>query len=65
MCMLEEKVCMEAEIVFADGTVFSTGGALTTPYSDGVVNLSCGWGAAIDINAVERIVLGELVLWER
>jgi len=63
--MLEEKVCMEAEIVFADGTVFSTGGALTTPYSDGVVNLSCGWGAAIDINAVERIVLGELVLWER
>lgn len=62
--MLEEKVCIEAEIIFDDGSVFSTGGALTTPYSDGVVNLSCGWGAAIDINAVERIVLGDLILWE-
>jgi len=62
--MLEEKVCIESEIIFADGSRFSTGGALTTPYSDGVVNLSCGWGKAIDIYAVERIVLGDLVLWE-
>lgn len=63
--ILEEKVCSEAKIIFADGSSFSTGGALTTPYSDGLVNLNCSWGAAIDIHAVERIVLGELVLWER
>lgn len=62
--ILEEKVCIESEIIFSDGSSFSTGGALTTPYSDGVVNLTCGWGKAIDINAVERIVLGDLVLWE-
>lgn len=62
--MLEDKVCMEAKIILADGSSFSTGGALTTPYSDGVVNLGCSWGAAIDINSVERIVLGDLVLWE-
>lgn len=62
---LEDRVCMESKIIFADGSAFSTGGALTTPYSDGVVNLSCGWGKAIDINAVERIILGELVLWEK
>lgn len=62
--ILEEKVCIESEIIFSDGSSFSTGGALTTPYSDGVVNLSCAWGQAIDINAVERIVLGDLVLWE-
>ena len=62
--MLEEKVCIESEIIFADGSVFSTGGAMTTPYSDGVVNLTCGWGKAIDINTIERIVLGDLVLWE-
>ena len=62
--MLEDKVCIETEIVFTDGSRFSTGGALTSPYSDGVVNLTCGWGPAIDINAVERIVLGDLVLWE-
>lgn len=62
--MLEDKVCLEAEIILADGSSFSTGGPVTTPYSNGVVNLGCSWGAAIDINAVERIVLGELVLWE-
>ncbi len=62
--MLEEKVCIEAEIVFTDGSRFSTGGALTTPYSDGVVNLICGWGPAIDVNTVDRIVLGDLILWE-
>jgi len=63
--ILEDKVCIESEIVFADGSTFSTGGAMTTPYSDGVVNLTCNWGKAIDINAVERIVLGDLVLWEK
>lgn len=63
--ILEDKVCIESEIVFADGSTFSTGGAMTTPYSDGVVNLTCNWGKAIDINAVERIVLGDLILWEK
>ncbi len=62
--ILEDKVCIESEIVFADGSTFSTGGAMTTPYSDGLVNLTCSWGKAININAVERIVLGDLVLWE-
>ena len=62
--ILEDKVCIESEIVFADGSTFSTGGAMTTPYSDGVVNLTCNWGKAININSVERIVLGDLVLWE-
>ncbi|MBR6208582.1 MAG: hypothetical protein IKQ69_06250 [Oscillospiraceae bacterium] len=62
---LEDKVCMEARIVFADGTEFSTGGALTTPFENGTVNQFCGWGSAIDIDAVERIVLGEQVLWQK
>lgn len=62
--ILEDKVSIESEIVFADGSTFSTGGAMTTPYSDGVVNLTCNWGKAININSVERIVLGDLVLWE-
>ena len=63
--ILEDKVCMEAKIVFSDGSEFSTGGALTTPYENGTVNQFCGWGSAIDINDVQRIVLGDLVLWER
>ncbi len=62
--ILEEKVCTESEIIFSDGSSFSTGGALTTPYADGTVNMYCGWVQAIDINAVERIVLGDQVLWE-
>ena len=62
--LLEDKVCIEAALIFSDGSRFSTGGALTTPYVDGVVEQHCGWGAAIDINDVQRIVLGDLVLWE-
>ena len=45
-------------------SVFSTGGALNTPFENGIVNLNCGWESAININDVQRIVLGDLVLWE-
>ena len=62
---LEDKVCIDTQIIFSDGSAFSTGGALTTPFEDGVVNLHCGWGRAIDINAIDRIVLGDLVLWQK
>lgn len=62
--ILEDKVCIDAKLIFSDGSEFSTGGALTCPYADGVVNLHCGWGSAIDIDEVQQIVLGDLVLWE-
>ena len=61
---LEDKVCMLTEICFSDGSRFTTGGALTCPYRDGVVCLNCGWARAINIYDVQQIVLGELVLWE-
>ena len=38
-----------------------TGNAMN---ENGTVNLFCGWGSAIDIGDVQRIVLGDLVLWE-
>ena len=62
--ILEDKVCIEAKIVFSDGSEYSTGGALTTPYENGTVNQFCGWGSAINIEDVQRIVLGDLILWE-
>ena len=62
--ILEDKVCIEAKIVFSDGSEFSTGGALTTPYENGTVNQFCGWGSAINIDDVQQIVHGNLVLWE-
>ncbi len=62
--ILEDKVCIEAKIIFSDGSEFSTGGALSTPYENGTVNQFCGWGSAINIDDVQRIVLGDLVLWE-
>ncbi len=34
--LLEDKVCIDARIVFSDGSEFSTGGALTCPYENGV-----------------------------
>ncbi len=62
--IMEDRVCIESELIFADGSSFSTGGAVSTPYEDGAVNLICGWGSSIDIDDVQRIVLGDLVLWE-
>ena len=62
--LLEDKVCMEARLLFSDGSEFTTGGALTCPYENGTVNLFCGWGRAIDIDDVQRIVLGDQVLWD-
>ena len=62
--MLEDKVCIDSKIIFSDGSEFSTGGALTCPYENGTVNLHCGWGSAINIGDVQKIVLGDLVLWE-
>ena len=62
--LLEDKICQQAQLLFSDGSTFSTGGALTTPYEDGVVNQYCGWAQAIDVNDVQRIVLHDLVLWE-
>ncbi len=32
--------------------------------ANGFVNLNCGWGSAINIDDVQRIALGDLVLWE-
>ena len=61
---LEDKICIQARLIFSDGSEFSTGGALTCPYENGTVNPFCGWGGAIDIGDVQRIVLGDLVLWE-
>lgn len=62
--ILEDKVCIEARLVFFDGSEFSTGGALTSPYENGAVNLKCGWGSAINLDDIGKIVLGDMVLWE-
>ena len=61
--MLEDKICIDTVIRLSDGSSFSTGGAVTTPYADGVVSLNCGWGEAIDISAVESIELEGKVFW--
>ena len=63
-CELEDRVMREAEIIFSDGTVFSTGASLSSCYENGTVNLWISWLKAIDISDVQRIVLGDLVLWE-
>ena len=62
--ILEDRVCIETLLYFSDGSSFSTGGALTCPYKDGVVELHCSWGAAIDLDDIQKIVLNGLVLWE-
>lgn len=62
---IARNICgVESRLFFSDGTSFSTGGALTSPIEDGVVRLCCGWGEAVNIGDVQKIVLGDLVLWE-
>ena len=61
---LQEEVTQNAEICFSDGTVMVTGGAVATPYKNGVVNDIIGWEKAIDINAVVLIRLGDRILWQ-
>ena len=62
--MLEDKIAMEAKLIFQDGSDFSTGGAQTSTFEDGVVKLYCNWDSAINIDDVRCVVLGDLVLWE-
>ena len=62
--MLEDKVCIESQFFFSDGSAFSTGGALSAPYTSGAVELHCEWGSAINIDGIQKIVLGDLVLWK-
>lgn len=61
---LEDKVGIGTRLYFSDGTFFSTGGAMTSPYENGVVELHCLWGSAIDLDDIQKIVLDDLVLWE-
>lgn len=61
---VEDSICMNARIIFSDGSSMATKGALIARYEDGVVSLYTGWPRAIDITDVQQIVLGDLVLWE-
>ena len=45
-------------------TLLMQGAAYAFTYENGTVNLFCGWGSAINIDDVQCIVLGDLVLWE-
>ena len=61
---VEDSICMNARIIFSDGSSMVTKGALSTRYEDGVVSLYTGWPRAIAIHDVQQIVLGDLILWE-
>ena len=63
--LMEDKLCQGAEIVFSDGTGMTTGGAIGAVSEGDGISLPCGWDTAVNINEVERIVFGDLVLWER
>ena len=62
-CDLEDKVCREAVIIFSDGTELSTG-ALNSHYANGAVQLWSSWKKAVNMDEVQRIVLGDQILWE-
>ena len=61
---MEDYVTQNAKLYFSDGTELSPGGALTGSYENGTANLTCGWNSAININEIERIEIGDIVLWE-
>ena len=63
-CSLEDKVCKEAKLVYSDGSEFSTGGALNSYYENDTVYLWCDWISSINMEDIQRIVLGDQTLWE-
>ena len=63
--LMEEKLCRGAEIIFSDGTGITTGGAIGAIREGDLISLPCGWDTAVNINDVERIVFGDLILWKR
>lgn len=64
-CELEEKVCREIKILLSDGTELSFGGSLNSHYEDGAVHLWYSWQkSAVDIGDVQKIVIGDTILWE-
>ena len=62
--LVEDSVCMNARIIFSDGSSMVTEGALSSRYEDGVVSLYTSWPRAIDIHDVQKIILDDLILWE-
>ena len=61
---IQDRVSIDAMLVFSDGETFSTGGALRNYYENGTVNAYCSWEKAIDIKSVTEIRLGDQVLWQ-
>ena len=61
--MLEDRLCSEAQILLKDGRIISSG-CSTSPYENGIVRLECSWESAINIDDVQRIALGNQILWE-
>ena len=61
-------ICLLVFVALVGGAAawmyFSPGGALSAPYTSGAVELHCEWGSAINIDGIQKIVLGDLVLWE-
>ena len=62
---MQDLVCMETRIIFSDGSQQALGGALSCPYENGTDNAYCSWAQAVDISAVEQIILGDTVIWEK
>ena len=64
-CELEERVIREIKIILSDGTELSFGGSLNSHYENGAVHLWYCWKlSAVDINDVQRIVIGDQILWD-
>ena len=59
-----DDACWDTELVLADGSRFRTGGFLSAPVEDGLICCRCDWKSALDIQAVEQILLSDQVLWE-
>ncbi len=60
----EDSVLKNMTIIFSNGGNLSFDGFLSSSFCDGEVNAYIWWPRAIDIQDVQQIVLGNLLLWE-
>ena len=61
---VETRAIQTIAVEFSDGSALTIPGFLADPFENGTVNCYLGWEQTIDLHNVQRITLGDAILWE-
>ena len=61
---VESRAIQTIAVEFSDGSTLTIPGFLADPFENGTVNCYLGWEQTIDLHNVQRITLGDAILWK-